>query len=125
MSFRKSNVSCADESLGIMLLEASTNIVLPSNGDRWVKLRNDDFSDLDEHYVIRGQRTPPGEVLPVISVGMLETIKGMMRADPARRMTLQAVRSLTPLIRVAERVACRAALVEENDAFLLWLLSTE
>jgi len=99
-----------------MLLEAATNIVLPSNGNGWVKLRSDDFSDLDEHHVIRGQCGPND--VPIISATLWKTIKGMMRADPGKRTTLQDVRTLTPL----NKLNARPALVEENDAFLSWLL---
>ena len=34
-------------SLGLLLLEALTNIIPPSNGDAWTRLRSDDFSDIE------------------------------------------------------------------------------
>jgi len=122
VSHSKSNT---DSSVGIMLLEATTNIVLPSNGDGWVKLRQDDFSDLDEHFNIRGQvqqRDTPS--LPFISSELSGTIQHMMRSEPCRRATLDEVRSLSPLVRLScGQSSTRAALVEEDETFLTWLLA--
>lgn len=117
--------------LGIMLLEAALNVVLPSNGDGWVKLRSDDFSDLDEHYTMREPAIQGSFFgLPIISIDLLDTIKGMMRCDPKKRLSLDQVRSAAPILRIREgkdsngdaRRKIGAALVEEHDEFVAWLL---
>lgn len=78
------------------------------DGDAWVKLRNDDFSDIEEHYVERGKdaiaaidATLPGDPPPVIVSGVLvDTIKRMMASDPAERMPLADLMGLFPVVRV-------------------------
>lgn len=125
-----SRAKCADARLGILLLEAAVNVVLPPNGDAWVKLRNDDFSDLSEHYTAREGWSPAdrhenaeGEPLPVLSERLLAVIKGMMVSDPAKRMNLEEVMGTKEMMRVAgwktasegtERVV-RPALQEDGE----------
>ncbi|EIN11277.1 hypothetical protein PUNSTDRAFT_131444 [Punctularia strigosozonata HHB-11173 SS5] len=62
-------------SLGVIMLEAACNIVVPDQGEPWQRLRQEDFSqvDLDE------------------SPELLGVIKGMMRTDPALRVTARTV----------------------------------
>lgn len=115
-------------SLGILTLEAALNVCLPSNGDAWVKLRNDDYSDLDEHYVQREQQVGLTE-LPVVSGRLLTTIKQMMLSSPQWRMQLEEVRALEPVARASAAMRgeggrqAAPALVDEDDGWLDWLLS--
>lgn len=116
-------------SLGILVLEAALNVVLPSNGDGWVKLRNDDFSDLAEHYVPREkgdhrQVTEAG--LPVVSEKLLEVVRGMMGAERDDRWTLDDVMGLEEMKRVREAMEDKrlgAACVEEADEALTMILA--
>lgn len=116
-------------SLGILVLEAALNVCLPSNGDAWVKLRSDDYSDLDEHYVLR-ERVVGVTELPVVSGCLLTTIKQMMLSSPQWRIKLDEVLALEPLVRAADAMrgdgmyqAAGPALVDEDDGWLEWLLS--
>lgn len=115
-------------SLGILTLEAALNVCLPSNGDAWVKLRSDDYSDLDEHYVQREQVVGTTE-LPVVSGRLLTTIKQMMLSSPQWRIKLDEVLALLPIVRAAEAMRGEGmwqagpALVDEDDGWLEWLLS--
>jgi mitosis inhibitor protein kinase SWE1 len=126
-------------SLGIMTLEAALSVELPSNGEAWIKLRHDDFSDLDGQYAIRGGAKPdavPGEPpTPVISAELITTIQHMMASNPAQRMTLAEVLALAPLRRAQEamergreeggllrgRIA-GPALAEEDDQWTEYVL---
>ncbi|KAL7422403.1 mitosis inhibitor protein kinase swe1 [Cryptotrichosporon argae] len=141
-------------SLGILVLEAALNVVLPPNGDGWVKLRNDDFSDLAMHYVVRDTRakaaaaaaTPATavpatdtnavadtDVLPVVSDELMALIRDMMRSDPEARATLEEVRERAVVRRVedamgageSEQWRAGPALVDEPDEFLAWALGSD
>ncbi|KAK8854579.1 hypothetical protein IAR55_003318 [Kwoniella newhampshirensis] len=118
-------------SLGIMILEAALNVVLPSNGDGWVKLRNDDFSDLVEHYyprqisLRRGLEQSQGDSsAPILSDEILSVIKAMMRSVPEERWSLEDVRRYDVVIRVKE-CARGEALVEENEKWLAGVLGED
>lgn len=111
-------------SLGILLLEAALNVVLPSNGEAWVKLRSDDFSDIEDHYVLRDEHKTEGTgdvaALPVLSADVVNTIKGLMRASPAERTTLAEVEEMKVVQRLRDgSVPSKGpALVEEDDEWL-------
>ncbi|GAA5885725.1 hypothetical protein JCM5296_000126 [Sporobolomyces johnsonii] len=60
-------------SLGLIILEAAANVVLPDNGPAWQKLRSNDFSDVDL------TRLSP------LLVGLLE---GMLNKSPDLRSTI-------------------------------------
>ncbi|KAH7920791.1 hypothetical protein BV22DRAFT_1073421 [Leucogyrophana mollusca] len=62
-------------SFGMVMLETATNIVVPDQGDGWHRLRQEDFSQVD----LDG------------SPELFDLIKSMMRMDPARRVTIQAI----------------------------------
>lgn len=101
-----------------------------------MKLREDDFSELAEHYTPREtaettKHVEPAEVLPVLSNDILEVIKGMMASNPIRRMTVEEiifVRPMRILADMKERSGSEgvrnvgAALVEEEAGFLELLL---
>lgn len=119
-------------SLGILLLESALNVVLPSNGDAWVQLRNDDFSDLNGIYIPRPHSAsspnlnPPSDDpnMPVLSDDILTVIKGMMRSNPDRRWSLGDVwrHPVVKRVRASER---GKALVEESDEWLKKVLGEE
>lgn len=111
-------------SLGIMVLEAALNVVLPSNGDGWVKLRNDDFSDLAEHYIARARedaKLVADDGRPVVSDNLLSCIKGMMAPDPAKRWTVDDVRGMKEMkaaTALMEEKKLGPACVEEDGGML-------
>nr|XP_031863917.1 uncharacterized protein CI109_000561 [Kwoniella shandongensis]KAA5530989.1 hypothetical protein CI109_000561 [Kwoniella shandongensis] len=113
-------------SLGILVLEAALNVVLPSNGEGWVKLRNNDFSDLDEHYMPRRSSSRAREQqdkkevdpsVPVLSDAILSVIKGMMRSIPGERSSMEDVWNNDVVSRVRRATRSRA-LVEEDERWL-------
>lgn len=111
-------------SMGILLLEAALNVVLPSNGEAWVKLRSDDFSDIDDHYVLRDEhvqeRSSESDALPMLSAELVNTIKGLMRASPVQRTTLAEVEEMKVVRRLRDGTlpSKGPALVAENDEWL-------
>jgi mitosis inhibitor protein kinase SWE1 len=114
-------------------------LTLEIDGDGWIKLRSDDFSDLTEHYTStenirdendsRCQERPAKdqqEAVPEVSTVLISTIKGMMSSDPAKRITLEQIRALGPMVRLAGMVGkegVSAALVEESESFLKAILA--
>ncbi|WVR09388.1 hypothetical protein IAU60_006455 [Kwoniella sp. DSM 27419] len=115
-------------SLGMVVLESAMNVVLPSNGEGWVKLRNDDYSDLSEHYRARSRVTDPvvmdqddgvpvDRTIAVISDELIDVIKRMMRSSPAERIRLDDVWGLDVIRRLTGMERGRA-LVEESDEWL-------
>ncbi|KAG6885681.1 hypothetical protein C0993_011166 [Termitomyces sp. T159_Od127] len=77
-------------SLGMTILEAAANIVVPDQGEDWHRLRRDDFS----------------QVLLDESPELLEIIKRMMRQRPHERMSIHDV--------CGHAVVCRAREVMER-----------
>ena len=118
------------------------------DGDGWIKLRNDDFSDTAEHYTAcmprsefngTPQNSPGGKgTVPIISETLMGVIKGMMRSNVEDRIGLKDVFRLAPIHRLSglvvgheedgEMVSNRArrmlgpALVEEEEWFLPYIL---
>ncbi|WVF67603.1 hypothetical protein IAT40_002361 [Kwoniella sp. CBS 6097] len=122
-------------SLGMVLLEAAMNVVLPSNGEGWVKLRNDDFSDLEEHFRIRpasvqGYFDPEAmannnggdPTTPYISAELLDIIKNMMRSDPSDRLGLDDILENRVVKNVVGSKRGKA-LVEESEEWLNAILA--
>ncbi|WVN86162.1 uncharacterized protein L203_101323 [Cryptococcus depauperatus CBS 7841] len=115
-------------SLGILLLEAALNIVLPSNGDAWVQLRNDNFSDLKGNFVPRSEHlslTRTSSLLdssiPVLSDDILQIIKSMMKSNPDERWSVEDVWHFPVVARIREETRAKA-LVEENEEWLRKIL---
>ncbi|WVQ79694.1 hypothetical protein IAT38_001794 [Cryptococcus sp. DSM 104549] len=105
-------------SLGILLLEAALNVVLPSNGDTWQMLRLDDFSDIVGTYTPRSAPSPSADpTMPVLSDALIALIKGMMRSEPDERLKLSDVWEHEVVRRVKEGERGRA-LVEESEEWL-------
>lgn len=77
-------------SLGLVLLEAAGNVILPDNGEPWQKLRNDDLSDVD---------------LSQFSLSLVRLIKYCLSADPDRRPTVDDLRQHQVLQAVGVRCA--------------------
>ncbi|WVW85353.1 hypothetical protein I302_107391 [Kwoniella bestiolae CBS 10118] len=112
-------------SLGMVVLESAVNVVLPSNGEGWIKLRNDDFSDLEEHYRLSpSQRSTSNSdfgmedpSIPMLSQDLIGVIKGMMRSDPAERWDLEDIWNNRVVKNVMATKKGRA-LVEEGEGWL-------
>ncbi|GAA6052183.1 hypothetical protein JCM3770_000784 [Rhodotorula araucariae] len=60
-------------SLGLVILEAAANVVLPDNGPAWQKLRSNDFSDVH---------------LARLSPGLISILQGMLHKSPDLRASL-------------------------------------
>ncbi|BGP48763.1 mitosis inhibitor protein kinase swe1 [Rhodotorula kratochvilovae] len=63
-------------SLGLIILEASANVVLPDNGPAWQKLRSNDFSEVD---------------LSRLSPGLISILQGMLHKSPDLRAPIADV----------------------------------
>ncbi|KAG8964483.1 hypothetical protein FRC03_001734 [Tulasnella sp. 419] len=108
-------------SFGMMMLEAAGNIVVPSNGDAWHRLRNEDFSEV---------------TLAGLSPTIVTLVTTMMATDPLRRPTIEAVLSHPSVTRTlaimkhnrdaAKDKAFRAsAFVSEPPTFLETVLGND
>jgi len=76
-------------SLGMMILETASNILVPDQGEAWHRLRNEDFSQVDlEHH----------------SSMLVDLIRQMMRTDPTQRLTSAEVESYSPVGRARSRM---------------------
>jgi len=64
-------------SLGMTMLEAATNIIVPGQGEGWQRLRSDDFSQINLSD----------------SPELLDLLRSMMREDPASRLNASQVYS--------------------------------
>ena len=101
------------------------------DGEGWVKLRNDDFSDFDEHYLVRSDgdwRLITDDGIPILSGQLLHAIKSMMKSDPAARRGLKDIMGLEEVIRVKEGMRSgrlRGALAEEEEGILGRLFSVD
>jgi len=75
-------------SLGMMILETASNIVVPDQGEAWQRLRREDFSqvDLDE------------------SPELVSIIREMMRTDPSHRMSAEGVCDHPAVARTREKM---------------------
>jgi mitosis inhibitor protein kinase SWE1 len=99
------------------------------DGDAWIKLRNDDFSDLEEHYIVRDaiNDTPRDgpEVVPVLSNALVGIMKSTMKSKPTNRMTLGEMSEVSAMRRLQsmnKEGRLRAALIEEDEGFLREIL---
>lgn len=63
-------------SLGLIMVEAVGNVVLPDNGEPWQKLRNDDLSDVD---------------FGGISISLVSLIRRLLSSQPADRPCVQDI----------------------------------
>ncbi|KAK4696328.1 mitosis inhibitor protein kinase SWE1, partial [Phenoliferia sp. Uapishka_3] len=63
-------------SLGLIILEAAANVILPDNGPAWHKLRSNDFSDVD---------------MSRLSSPLIQLLTGMLDKSPDRRLTIDDV----------------------------------
>ncbi|PWN51402.1 hypothetical protein IE53DRAFT_51846 [Violaceomyces palustris] len=86
-------------SLGLIILEAAGNILLPDNGEPWQKLRNDDFSDLD---------------LSFLSPTMLRMIEKLLNSKPQERPTIEEIDG-HPVLDVVRSRMSRGLLSSELD----------
>lgn len=86
-------------SLGLIMLEAAGNVILPDNGEPWQKLRNDDLSDVD---------------LSTISTSLIRLIEACMQSKPENRPTTEEIQEHPVLQAVSKKVA-RGVHVSEMD----------
>jgi len=64
--------------LGLLILEAAANVVLPDNGSPWRKLREDDLSDVEIGH---------------LSDELVYIIVNLLQSDPAARSTVDDLQS--------------------------------
>lgn len=62
--------------MGLIILEAAANVILPDNGPAWHKLRSNDFSDVE---------------LSRQSHELVVLIQGMLEKSPNQRLTIDDV----------------------------------
>jgi len=89
-------------SLGMTILEAATNIVVPGQGESWHRLRQEDFSQVDTG-------------LESLSEELQDLIRSMMRTDPAVRAEIGPVAS-HPVVSRA-RAAMEGVRAAQGDVF--------
>ncbi|TPX75492.1 hypothetical protein CcCBS67573_g03238 [Chytriomyces confervae] len=71
---------CDIFSLGLIIFEISTNVILPENGSHWQKLRRHDFSECEG-----------GSTLNRVSPPLADLIKGMLHPDRKLRIRLERI----------------------------------
>lgn len=92
-------------SLGLLILETATNIIVPANHEPWHALRSNNFGDVD---------------LSPLSPPLSELIVHCMRADPAERPTAN---DLCSHLIVQRSHLGKEALAPEPTGFLASLLT--
>ncbi|KDN51424.1 hypothetical protein K437DRAFT_254837 [Tilletiaria anomala UBC 951] len=86
-------------SLGLIMLEAGGNVVLPDNGEPWLKLRNDDFTDVD---------------LSHLSDQLVELIFAMLDSRPEARPSIDDIVQ-HPVMRAVQRRMALGVMNSELD----------
>ncbi|KAE8241059.1 hypothetical protein A4X13_0g7581 [Tilletia indica] len=97
-------------SLGILMLEAAANVVMPDNGEAYQKLRNDDFSDVDISHL--------SDQLVEILTGS----RGLLRSNPMLRPSAEVLESNQTIARVRQWMS-RGLTSEEERRFVLAVAS--
>lgn len=92
-------------SLGMILLEATANIVVPDMGNEWHMLRNDNFSAVD---------FAPSGFQPR-SAELVDLITGLMRSKQAFRLTSQQVYNHPVVSRARTAMSDKLAHAMSND----------
>ncbi|TIC25877.1 kinase-like protein [Wallemia mellicola] len=90
-------------SLGLIILEAACNIVLPGNGEPWQKLRSLDFSECP---------------FDNLSLALVDLIKAMLDPNPENRPSAYQILQHPILNNVIKRRTKGALEVEDDGAFL-------
>ncbi|KAJ3029635.1 UNVERIFIED_CONTAM: hypothetical protein HDU68_011539 [Siphonaria sp. JEL0065] len=80
---------CDIFSLGLIIFEIATNIILPENGNHWQKLRRHDFSECAPQ-------------LNRVSPPLVELIKGMLHPVPEERISLDRILSHPFVVTIME-----------------------
>lgn len=89
-----------DASVGLVILEAAANVVLPDNGLAWHKLRSNDFSDVD---------------LSRLSHELVVLLTGMLDKSPDERLTIDEVNAHPIVSRLGDLLSTSLAM---DDAAL-------
>ena len=92
-------------SLGLVIMEISTNICVPDGGGAWQALRSDDFSVID---------------LSQLSPALVDLITTLMRSDPSLRPTIQDICDHPIVVRASRG---KEALAPEDPKFLIEVLT--
>ncbi|KAG9012704.1 hypothetical protein FRB93_001257 [Tulasnella sp. JGI-2019a] len=112
-------------SFGMVMLEAAGNIVVPSNGDAWHRLRHDDFEEV------------PLDGFSSTLVSFITTM--LMASDPKKRPSVARIQAMEPIARTraimkrnrlevkedSGKMFRASAFVTEPPSFLEEVLGTE
>ncbi|EPX75070.1 WEE protein kinase Mik1 [Schizosaccharomyces octosporus yFS286] len=105
-------------SLGLSMIEAATNVVLPDNGLEWQRLRSADFSDLPK---LTQFLTPQEQMLrsKIASAESLEKmLYRMITPNPEDRITAEQLLSTDEIGYVHEQLKLPAIIFEDHPSWL-------
>ncbi|KEI39509.1 uncharacterized protein L969DRAFT_453269 [Mixia osmundae IAM 14324] len=100
-------------SLGLIVLEAAVNVVMPENGPTWHKLRSDDLSDVD---------------FSKTSSELSSLLRSLLASKPCVRISCEAILSHPGVARARAYVgpegrAAQGAILPEDENFLAAILA--
>ena len=95
--------------MGLITLEAATNVVVPDNGLAWHKLRSNDFTDVD---------------MSRLSEPLITLIQGLMNKNPDLRTTSNQL-NVYPLINSLAELRLRQMNFFENNGDDVTMLNGE
>ncbi|WBW72695.1 M phase inhibitor protein kinase Mik1 [Schizosaccharomyces osmophilus] len=105
-------------SLGLSMIEAATNVVLPDNGLEWQRLRSADFSDLPK----LTQFLTPQEQMLLSKTACAESLEKMLyrmiAPDPEDRITAEQLLSTDEIGYVHEQSKLPAIIFEDRSSWL-------
>ncbi|KAK4054257.1 mitosis inhibitor protein kinase swe1 [Microbotryomycetes sp. JL201] len=87
-------------SLGLVVLEAAANVVLPDNGPAWQKLRSNDFSDVD---------------LDRLSPALVDLLRAMLEKQPERRASIEQIQQY-PIVAVLQTMLAETMSILHGEA---------
>ncbi|KAK4054620.1 mitosis inhibitor protein kinase swe1 [Microbotryomycetes sp. JL221] len=86
-------------SLGLIVLEAAANVVLPDNGPAWQKLRSNDLTDVD---------------LTRLSTPLIELLRAMLEKQPESRASIEQIQRF-PVVAVLQAMLVESMAAIEHE----------